>query len=100
MSETLPSWRDGAVRRPANTMRTIVSIALVALVSISVAFAADDLKALVRANLSAWQSRLPALRQVLPQPNTVFAIRFSPDSRRVLVVTSNDDDGVRCLRAS
>src|SRR5438093_7304926 len=45
MSETLPSWRDGAVRRPANTMRTIVSIALVALVSISVAFAADDLKA-------------------------------------------------------
>jgi ecotin len=45
MSETLPSWRDGAVQRAAHTMRTIVSIALVAFVSLSLAFAADDMKA-------------------------------------------------------
>ena len=38
-------WRDSAFRRAANTMRTIVSIALVAFVSISLAFAADDMKA-------------------------------------------------------
>ena len=45
MKETLPNSCDGAVRRPANTMRTIASIALVAFVSISLAFAADDMKA-------------------------------------------------------
>ena len=45
MSKTLPRWRDGVVRRAANAVRTVVSIALVAFVSISVAFAADDLKA-------------------------------------------------------
>ena len=45
MSETLPSWCDGAVRRAAHTLRTIVSIALVAFVSISLVFAADDMKA-------------------------------------------------------
>ena len=39
------SWRDGAVRRAARHMRAIVSIALVAFVSISLAFAADDMKA-------------------------------------------------------
>jgi len=45
MNETLPNSRDGAVRRPAKIMRTIVSVALVVLVSISLAFAADDMKA-------------------------------------------------------
>ena len=45
MSKTLPRWREGIVRRAANTVRTVVSIALVAFVSISLALAADDLKA-------------------------------------------------------
>jgi len=45
MSETLPSGRASAVRRAAHTLRTIVSSALVAFVSSSLAFAADDLKA-------------------------------------------------------
>ena len=45
MSDTKSSWRDGAGRRAGNIMRTIVSIALVAFVSISLVFAADDLKA-------------------------------------------------------
>ena len=38
-------WCDSAFRRPANTMKTIVSIAIFAFVSISLAFAADDMKA-------------------------------------------------------
>jgi ecotin len=41
----LPYWRLGAVRRAANTMTTIVYIALVAFVSVSLACAADDMKA-------------------------------------------------------
>ena len=45
MKETLPNSPDGAVRRAANTMTAIVSVALVALVSTSLVFASDDMKA-------------------------------------------------------
>ena len=45
MSKNLSIWSDGTVRRAANTTRAIVPIALVACVSISLGFAADDMKA-------------------------------------------------------
>jgi ecotin len=45
MTEAFPNSRAGAVRRLANALRTIVSIALVAIISVSFAFAADNMKA-------------------------------------------------------
>ena len=61
MSENLSNYRDGSVRRPANAMRTIVSIALVVLVSISLVFAADDLTAFPAAEdgMTRYVIRLP-----------------------------------------